>query len=70
MCARSWSPVPTDQNAELSRAERLAALLDARLTPEERERLIHVLARSSTEREVLARVVLYLVDDPTCGPEP
>ena len=60
--------MPTDlrERAPLSRAERLAALIDGKLTREERAEMIRILAASGTDRELLARVVLYL-DHPEKG---
>lgn len=62
--------MPTDarEASPLSRAERLAALIDGTLTREERDEMIQILAASGTDREMLARVVLCL--DPETGDEP
>lgn len=63
-------PVPTEAgDSPLSRAERLAALIEGKLSRAERAELIHILAASGTDRELLARVVLYL-DGEEGGEEP
>lgn len=61
---RRWVRVRTDvpPRPPLSAAERLAALIDGKLTRAEREEMIRILAASGTDREMLARVVLFLDD--------
>lgn len=56
--------MPTDPGRRrLTPAERIAALIDGRLTSAERDELIRILAASGTDRELLAGVVRCLEPD-------